>query len=482
MKFLVFKRNFCGNDLFIQELKVLHSMIYSNSKDRNLDVIDEQFLGISSLSLIRHSQALLQILSSLSLVRLVSRFVKVVDFSVDLKIPLFNGHQYCKGRLKPIKNRCISSLDTFHGLLFDSRVIICEPLWFIDFNHPPIEYKGVMPMLECHRWVLFSLSGAFSVGSVVWDPCGGSGTLLAPWNDLKLNALTISSDIDSFKHEFTIDCMRMDLLAADSILSDRFLADAIVSDLPYGLRCETKTYTEIFFKMISLSAKYLNKGGRCCFWLNHLEEDSPPREEMIKALKKEKCLTLIGSFSDCREKYERDLWVIEKKGERSFDSFPCICKVIDFKESFLHDPAGPESVFELVRQNKLSRIISLSDQSLQVIDKNQKTLVHYAAGYNSIDSLGFLLSKEIDPDSLDSNGSTALMMASRFGNVECVKLLLLQSNASIKIKNKKNEDCILLACGFGHLPVLKILHENSRLELDDVVIYLEKGNWFQFDS
>src|SRR5690606_2102738 len=63
-------------------------------------------------------------------------------------------------------------------------------------------------------------------------------------------------------------------------------------------------------------------------------------------------------------------------------------------------------------------------------------------------------------DIQNSDGDTALMMASQYGNTEIVKLLI-ENNANIHIKDNNGETALIWALRCGYIKTVKLLIENN---------------------
>jgi ankyrin repeat protein len=67
----------------------------------------------------------------------------------------------------------------------------------------------------------------------------------------------------------------------------------------------------------------------------------------------------------------------------------------------------------------------------------------------------YLLATECDVDVKDSNGLTALMLASSYGQVPTV--LLLKLGAQVDFEGQERETSLLLAAAGGHHEVVRLL-------------------------
>ncbi len=96
-----------------------------------------------------------------------------------------------------------------------------------------------------------------------------------------------------------------------------------------------------------------------------------------------------------------------------------------------------------------------------------------AASRDYLDILTYLLdSKQIPIDIENGSGATPLILASRAGCLQCVKLLL-QRGAKIDHENFNGDTALMLAASGGKSEVLKVLLQNgASVEKQDSVSLL----------
>ena len=87
-----------------------------------------------------------------------------------------------------------------------------------------------------------------------------------------------------------------------------------------------------------------------------------------------------------------------------------------------------------------------------------QALDHFLRAVNQGDTLtaAKLLDKGVDPDTADSSGLTALMIASRLGNTE-MAALLINRKANVGRQSAFGDTAINLAALGGHLKVVELL-------------------------
>jgi ankyrin repeat protein len=71
-------------------------------------------------------------------------------------------------------------------------------------------------------------------------------------------------------------------------------------------------------------------------------------------------------------------------------------------------------------------------------------------------SLNVLLAEDADIDSVDENGNTALMLASRIGNPRMVKIILAH-NPNLNLQNDKGYTAVMIASEQGQIHIVEQL-------------------------
>ena len=107
-----------------------------------------------------------------------------------------------------------------------------------------------------------------------------------------------------------------------------------------------------------------------------------------------------------------------------------------------------------------------------ILDINEKNkLILSAAHFNSVDSVKFLLSQEVNINYANKSGNTALFMATMEGNYDIVKLLI-DHGADINNTNNENASVLQEATEQGNINIIKLLVDNGAN------IYHEDNNGF----
>jgi hypothetical protein len=83
-----------------------------------------------------------------------------------------------------------------------------------------------------------------------------------------------------------------------------------------------------------------------------------------------------------------------------------------------------------------------------------------AVNDGNVQSVKALLDRGLEPDSADSNGNTALMIASRLGHKDLVALLVSRK-ASVSRRSSFGDTAINYAALSGHLEIVKLLADHG---------------------
>jgi ankyrin repeat protein len=131
------------------------------------------------------------------------------------------------------------------------------------------------------------------------------------------------------------------------------------------------------------------------------------------------------------------------------------------------DPSGPGSLFEAARNNK---VVSLKEYDVQHLislrDAFGKNLLHHASGYGSVQVVEYLLDCGFDVDSTsDQQLQTPLMYAVRWARNKVVKILL-EAHAKLELLDQKDATALVIASGFGHVSTVKLLLEYGCTDQD----------------
>ncbi len=118
-------------------------------------------------------------------------------------------------------------------------------------------------------------------------------------------------------------------------------------------------------------------------------------------------------------------------------------------------------------------------------DSDGNTALILASGRGYIEIVKLLLEHEtINVNEKNNNGYAALIYASRNGNIEIVRLLLDIENINVNLQNKNGYTALILASWNGHIEVVKLLLniEIININIQDntgqtaLVIASRKGN------
>lgn len=112
--------------------------------------------------------------------------------------------------------------------------------------------------------------------------------------------------------------------------------------------------------------------------------------------------------------------------------------------------------------NIIKTLLSESNQSFLLKDKNNNTLLHYAAKTTNDLNIYYLLSEGLNTNLMNDDFETPIFNAARFGTRETV-LALLNNDAYIDIKNKRRETPIDLAIMHNNLKVETLLNNYQML-------------------
>ncbi|OIT18679.1 PREDICTED: uncharacterized protein LOC109222443 [Nicotiana attenuata] len=128
-------------------------------------------------------------------------------------------------------------------------------------------------------------------------------------------------------------------------------------------------------------------------------------------------------------------------------------------DRFLHDAASTDRV-------DLMEILCLgyADIDLNSIDSQGRSAIHIAAIHGHVEVLQFLVSVGSDPDMLDSQGWTPLHFAVNQGHVEAVDFLLNHSNFAKYAVTKQGKTAYELAIDKGHSELYDILQLGDTLQ------------------
>ena len=110
------------------------------------------------------------------------------------------------------------------------------------------------------------------------------------------------------------------------------------------------------------------------------------------------------------------------------------------------------------------------DMDLNTKDSNGWTALHLAARAQKQESVAFLLDAGMDVDTPGLDGVTPMMLAAREGHHTMVRYLLKQG-AKTELKDQKHRTALMLAIDGGHASCVEELAPYSRNQLDTALLY-----------
>ncbi len=122
----------------------------------------------------------------------------------------------------------------------------------------------------------------------------------------------------------------------------------------------------------------------------------------------------------------------------------------------------------------MQHLLTLDGIKLSLVDSNQCTSLHLACikGYNDI--VEYIVNAVDDCDFVNSYGETPLHYACEYGNIECVKTLVLKGKVDVNKVSHRGHTSLYLACLRGRPEIVKFLV--NLLNCDPLVRSKKNGN------
>ena len=124
-----------------------------------------------------------------------------------------------------------------------------------------------------------------------------------------------------------------------------------------------------------------------------------------------------------------------------------------------------------IRFNKLSSAMALflTLNGLVLAQTNEQiTDFAKAAKFNDVSTVRNLVSKGVDPNSLDSKGELMLNLAIRDKSNDVIAFLLTNPRTDVDISNKFGETPLMIASIEGNLPVARALVQGRKAKVDHI--------------
>ncbi|KAJ7385762.1 Transient receptor putative cation channel sub A member 1 [Desmophyllum pertusum] len=127
-------------------------------------------------------------------------------------------------------------------------------------------------------------------------------------------------------------------------------------------------------------------------------------------------------------------------------------------------PLSPNTLklFEAIREDEMEQVeeelANLTDRNeMDRADRHGFALIHVAARFNGLSTVGVLLQRGADPSAKGKKGSTPLHFAARRGNDAVVKILLERPSVHVDVEDSSGKTALHLACNEGHGEVCQLL-------------------------
>ena len=110
---------------------------------------------------------------------------------------------------------------------------------------------------------------------------------------------------------------------------------------------------------------------------------------------------------------------------------------------------------------------AINPEDLKALDKDRRSVLHYAAEGGSIDCVDYCRQNGVDLNSLGPAGETVVHAAARGGNVDLLRWLRESYSVDLKVKDNEGTSALHAAVRSGNLPCIKFLVEQEGLHLQD---------------
>lgn len=280
-------------------------------------------------------------------------------------------------------------------------------------------------------------------GSIVLDPCCGSGSIPIAahrvyntrvlFSDVQLANVSLANSAAGIGDGLAADVMRL-RFRENSI-------DAIVTDIPYGHREEIygcACELDMLKHLAEMAQSILVPGGRLVVWTHAVTDRL---QEFTDAIE----LHILFCLKERKHGLQRQLLVLRKQGaQRQWTP-----KVFSPKERIISDRALQRNVpYRVIRQQK------------EVLDIWRCAWVGDTASLEK-----YFQDGSGDANLQDDFGRTPLLFACGYGRVKATSLLLNQGADPNICDSKTKMNCLHRAAARGHSEIIKILVQHQTINL-----------------
>jgi ankyrin len=120
-----------------------------------------------------------------------------------------------------------------------------------------------------------------------------------------------------------------------------------------------------------------------------------------------------------------------------------------------------QTLFQAIKTGDLQQLRQTlsSNTNLEALNRVGENPLTFSTQLNNEGALRLLLSQRINPNQVNHQGDTALMMAARSGKANLVKLLLNAPGIKTDQSNLIQQTALHIAAANGHLPIVSLLME-----------------------